>query len=808
MENKKHDTENEALSVESILNEDFESEESFSLESILAEYKSDAFMAGDKRTPSDVLQQRTDSILREVRGESAPAERTGGSVEQRSAGSGRSTSAKRQEVSARPGRQPADAALPGEQTAVRRAAQQPRAAEERRGRFQIDDENVSDSERRYFENFRYADADAANALKAGRGDARGDDDEDDGDLEDGTGEGVLGRLFQKRSGGGSRESVGDGPRGTGRSMKAPYSGDGDGVRYARRDFDEEDMRTPADESRLEPFDDYSGDEEPLDIPREINRFAVRVPSARLRAMAVGVICALMLLITFMSYRGSPLPFGIGDNARTATGVMLIMELLVIALGLDVLVSGFDDVLRLSFSAESLILFSCIASVTDGFVMLIRNDFTNGLSLALVSASSLYFALIARKCYYMAMCDSLKTSMASASPYGLIAESESIEGRQVLKKVPGAVKGFYNRLTEADFGETQYKSFAPLFLALSLILSLLTSLTGGRAADFFRTFSIMTAVSAPFTGCSLYAVPFRYAAARAKKVGSAVAGWGGASDIYYSDGAVISDQDLYPTGTVSLGGIKLFEKVSQRKAIVYTSSLVIASGSGLVKVFEELLKSQEYMSMQVKEFAYYDGGGIGGVVAGERVLVGNGGFMNLMGIRVPDGLNDKSNLFTAINGELAAFFTINYVPTNSVQAALVSLLRTRTRILMAIRDVNITPNSIQQKFKVSTDGLEYVPVETVYKLSENSVPEGCGSAAILCRGGLAPVAEVITRGRRLKMVCEFNTLISLVGSAVGLLMMFFICWTGSFASASAMNIFTFLAVLKLAVWGVSQLVRTK
>ena len=66
-ENKRNNE--EQYSLEEILNENFDSDETFSLESILAEFKSQAYMDGDKRTPSELLQKRTDDIINEVRKE-------------------------------------------------------------------------------------------------------------------------------------------------------------------------------------------------------------------------------------------------------------------------------------------------------------------------------------------------------------------------------------------------------------------------------------------------------------------------------------------------------------------------------------------------------------------------------------------------------------------------------------------------------------------------------------------------------------------------------------------------------------------
>lgn len=817
-ENKRNNE--EQYSLEEILNENFDSDETFSLESILAEFKSQAYMDGDKRTPSELLQKRTDDIINEVRKEAGlpPVN------EQHQAGYAERhidnvTPAKQHQEQEIVSKSVADVdnsrperpkniesdlfsdnrksykdqkRILSDQTAESRKVRQSAVFQEKQNSFSIDADvsrdtelngktvpapdstrktgknndssvdAISDDDLRFFENFEFSDSDTKRYApivedKVQQGEEI-EESEDDG--------GVLGRLFGHRD------------------------------RY----YDEEEL--------ISREDDIDESKEPQDMRSEAARFAAKIRPLRIKSLVSVILCILMLVVSQLFNSGRSLPFGIGTDAGITTGILLIMQMLTMIAGIDVLISGFDDIVKARPGVESLVLISNLLSVVDGFVMLMSADFSNGLPFSLISSWSLFFAIWARKSYYMAMCDSIKSSLASTSPFGVISEDRSIQDRAVLKKIQGATKGFYSRLIEADFGEVVYNRAAPLFIVISIVFGVITSVARGRSGDVAHTMSIMATVSAAFPAAMAFALPFRYASVRAKRSGSAIAGWGGASDIYYADGALLTDDDIFPVGSVSMSGLKLFEGVSQRKAIIYTSSLIIASGSGLTRVFQELLKSQGYAARQTNDFACYDGGGLGAIIDGERILVGTGAFMNLMGIRVPDSVNDKNSVFTAINGELAAVFTINYVPANSVRSALISLLNTKTNILFAVRDFNVTPNAIQQKFKVSMEGVEFVPIDTVYKLSDVAVPKEAGASAILCRGGLAPFAEVITRGRFLKTVTELNTLISVAGSIIGLLIMLFLCWNASFSSASVMNVFLYMLVIEFCVLLSSQVVRKR
>lgn len=822
------------------LSGDYGEEDSFSLESILAEYKGSAFMDGDRPTPSDELQRKTDDILREVlsrKGASAPK---AGTAAPRPV---------RERVEDAGERQPQydfwqDTGDEGDLGETRKFTPVSQAPEERvyqrrepveepqkgragRRRRRGNTDRPPEAEVRPPERFvvETHGSEPAYDTTPEIDQSVFEEPEKHDSVEDFYEKLRREPFIRETTDGAGQYAGGD----TGR-----FESEVDEIqRLGQEEYDEDErrerrgifgvFRRKDDDDTEEPeggyWDDDLGpeyiDDEDFyvdapdpDFKKQASVFAARVPSLRFRMLGVAILCVVMFFVTHAALRGTPGLFGLGDDPRSAVAALTIMELAAAALGLDVMIRGFEDILGCSAGTESLVFISCAMSVLDGISMLLRGTYTGTATMALVSCVSLLGAMSARKTYYMAMCDSLRAAKASSSTYGVTADFESVEARHILKKITGASQGFYTKLTGRDVSERLYDRMAPVLVIASFVLASLMCVVKGRAGDFAHSFSVMTAVCAAFPAAAVFALPFKYAASAAKKAGGAVAGFAGARDIYYSDGALITDQDIFPTGSVTLSGLKIFEGVSQEKVIVDTASMIITSDSGLRKVFEELLKSQGLLRRRTDDFACYDGGGIGGLVEGERVLVGTGAFMNLMGIRVPESVNGANSVFTAINGELAGVFSLNYVPSNSVQTALVALLNTRTNLLMAVRDFNVTPNTVKQKFKVSMDGVEYLPIETTYDLSQNVLEEGSGVSAILCRGGLAPFAEVITRGRLLKLITELNTALCAVGTVLGLVMMFFLCWAGSFASASAENIFIFMSVIGLAVYIMSQTVRRR
>lgn len=793
---------------------DYTPEEGFSLESILAEYKGSAFLEGDKKTPAEELQRRTDEILREAMscaGAGSPqvpayepeeTEPEGvpepdGSYED-DGGSGAQERPRRRSLfsrrRSRREQERVDDGYDGEEDGeLRTDPVRP---------YSVPAEPVEELSEPAYETapkidlsvFDEPDEDpsAANArdefldslrrepfVTDGEFSAKPAEEDRENEREERGRRGFLSGLFGRK--GGVEEPEED------------ESDDGDGEEEYPEDDGFED-------------DGYIDVEPDPDFRAEAQRYASRVPSLRFRIFGAAVLTILLAFFTW-SFSTGHTPFGI-ERAASAVAFVTILELFVIALGLDVMIRGLEDILTLRPGVESLVFVSCVMSVMDGFSMLVSGRLDLGLPLGVVSSVSMIGALSARKSWYMALCDSLRSASASASAYGVTTDTQSMEGRNILKKVTGEPLGFYTKLTAPDCGEALYDEVAPLLVIASFVLSFLSSVGHGDASSFTHSFSIMTAVSAAFPAAVIFALPFKYAASNLKKAGGAIAGYEGAGDIYESDGALITDLDIFPVGSVSMSGVKIFEGMDAQKVIAYTSSLIIASDSGLRRVFEEVLSNQGLTRRRIDDFACYDGGGIGGLVEGQRVLVGTGAFMSLMGLRVPESINAVGSVFTAINDELAGVFSLSYVPSNSVQSALVALLGTRTSLFMAVRDFNVTPNTVKQKFKVSMDGVDYLPIETTYELSQNEISPEEGVSAVLVRGGLAPFAEVITRGRLLKLITKLNTWVTGIGTAMAMVIMFFLCWSGAFASASAFNIFLFMSVIGLAVYIMSQGVRKR
>jgi hypothetical protein len=560
------------------------------------------------------------------------------------------------------------------------------------------------------------------------------------------------------------------------------------------DTKKKDSSVIIDHSVVDEQDEFEQDftEEVYEEPRLRDaavKFAKICNSISLRLMPATAIAFLMLLITFVFEAGMIVPFGIGTSLEHAAGTLMVLQLIVMMLCVDVLIRGVDFLMRGSPNAETLILFSCVLSLASATFTIVSGTALM-LPFCAVSAITLVCATYGERFQLRAMTDTLRTAAGSAEPYGVQAEYNTDISKSVLKKAYNRTEGFYNNLMHPDISEHLYRYAAPALLVAVLLLTILIVIVSGAVENSLHIMAALLAAAAPFSALLSFSVPYAIVAKASKRSGVSIAGWGGADDISYTDGVCVTDDDLFPAGTLRLSGVKVYDGVASDKAIRYTASLIISSGSGLATLFTEVLKNQGMSPLRIEKFECHESG-VGAVIRGESISTGSAAFMNLIGVMVPDDVNMKNAIYTAVNNELTAMFTVEYKPLPSVQNALITMLKWRIDLYFAMRDFNITPAMVGQKFKVPFESFVFIPVKDSYSISNPYSGKQGRMASILIREGFGPFADAVTGGRLLRAASWLATILSVVSAALGVFLMFLMCWSGSYISATPGNLMVFM-----------------
>ena len=523
--------------------------------------------------------------------------------------------------------------------------------------------------------------------------------------------------------------------------------------------------------------------------RAARLYAAQSGALKMRARLASAVSLVMVYITFAWDSALPLFGALGNSMRAVSITLLIMELTVMVIGLDVLTCGVMAAARARPGLDSLVAAACVFTLLDAAVTASMNVEDWGLPFCAVPASSLTFSIWGG--YFT--CRGYKSSFRLLTKTERLLPMAGVSTRSgaALSRYERDTRGFITRGEEADLSEYVYSMLAPMLFALAVVLGLLAGVGSKQPKAMLHCVSALMSVGCSFSGALCFALPFATAARRMFHSGCAVAGWSGTREIGKSRSVIITDGDLFPPGTVEIAGTRILEGAAGARVISYTGSVVAASGSGLAQCFSELMRKNGYSINKVENFSAHDGGGMTAMVNGESVYVGSTGFMNLMGIRVPQKLSTKSSVFTAVNGSLVGIFKINYKPAASVQRALAALLRSKCRPVFALRDFNVTPVMIKKKFRMPTDRLEFPSYTERFELSALQPDGGVKPAAVSLRENMASLVELSDRGRRLYTVSRVGAGISAAGSVLGVLLSFGLLWTGAFENASAPNALIFM-----------------
>ena len=510
----------------------------------------------------------------------------------------------------------------------------------------------------------------------------------------------------------------------------------------------------------------------------------QVKSLRFRCRAAMLVCIPLIYISL----GLPV-FGVLKSSPTVAAlVCLMMQLTVMLIGLDVITNGFFNLVRRTPGLESLVFLNCVFSALDAVVLAVTGSDAVGLPFCAVAAFSVACCLWSALNTCRGFKYTFRTLAVAKDPYTVSADSEVVKDSITVLKSKRDTAGFIHRSEEAGPADTIYAGLAPYLIAASVILGLLATILSGSYASILHVFAAVTAPCAPFAALVAFAVPFRTAARKLAQTGSAIAGWNGASDIGRSKHLIVTDKDLFTARNISIEDIRILDGAFPDKVISYTGSVIVASGSCLASVFTDLMQRNNCALMPVDSFTCNESGGLTALVNGEEVLVGSSAFMNLKGVHLPQQLNVKIAVFASINGLFVASFKIKYVPVQSVQNALFGLLRTRIAPIFAVRDFNITPLMLSQKFKMSTDGFDFPAYSKRYAMSAAEPSDYTQTAGIVARDGLGPLVGVAGTGRQLFNAVRICVILALLCTVVGVILMFALCASGAFDSATVGNLF--------------------
>ena len=453
---------------------------------------------------------------------------------------------------------------------------------------------------------------------------------------------------------------------------------------------------------------------------------------------------------------------------------------VLAMGISALLASFNliegvaDLFKLRFSLNTMMFFTFIACVVDAVFCLQELRVPCCAAFCLEAT----FALWQRYEQRNTEMGQMDTMRKAVRLHSVVKVPDFYNGRPGLLRGQGEVEDFmdnYNQTTGPERVQMIYTFVS--FLACIGIAAFAYLRSGASMAVQVLSTSLLVATPASFF-VSLTR-PMAILERRLHMVGTVLCGWKGVRKLCGKAAFPLNDDDLFPTGSTKLNGVKFYGDRNPDQVVAYATALIRAGGGGLEPIFNQLLKSRSGGEYKVENFQRYPSGGIGGEVWGESVLMGTIDFLQDMGVEIPEGTMVNQAVYCSIDGQLGAVFAISYARMKSSAAGMVTLCaQRRLTPVLTSGDFMLTDVFLKTKFGVRTKRMAFPTYDERKVLAARKPDENDQALALTTQDGLSATAYAVTGARALRTACRMGLAVHIFGGILGMLIMLALAYLGA------------------------------
>ena len=506
--------------------------------------------------------------------------------------------------------------------------------------------------------------------------------------------------------------------------------------------------------------------------RELKRKLVAGPERRYYELSEqGVfrlqIAILVSLLVAVLSTGATVAYEMGMMAERLKLVafgQLFGMLIAALMGIYQLMDGVADIFKKKFSLNSLLVFSLLACVADGVFCLREQRVPCCAAFTVQMAMSLWSTYHHRSTELGQM-DTMRKATRLDS---VVAVEDYHDGCTGFLRGEGQVEDFMDHYQEPSNLDKFVSLYAMIACVASVAIGAMAGVLQGSVSFGVQVLAAALLVAVPGTFFITLSRPMAVLEQRMHKLGTVLCGWNSINKLSQRAVFPVEHKDLFPGGSCKLNGVKFYGSRDPDQVVAYSTAVVAADGGGLTPLFEYLLQSRNGQRYSVENLRLYGGGGIGGEVCGEPVLVGTQEFLKDMGVEIPEGTMVSQAMYVAVDGELCGVFAVSCAKTKGAASGLATLCSYRgLRPVLVTHDFMLTEEFIHDKFGVNTRKMVF-PEHGVRKDLASVQPEADAPAlALSTRDGLASFAFAVTGARSVRTASLIGMVIHLVGGILGM-----------------------------------------
>ena len=561
----------------------------------------------------------------------------------------------------------------------------------------------------------------------------------------------------------------------------------------------------------ESIDDYTGPEDAKSISHELRG---EMRELTLRMMITGV-CTVLLVLVNLIFGGQIT--GPGDQGSLpVVYVVLTLVFLAVAVGVcyRTVLNGLKALFSFNANSDSAAAVASVAVIIQAVSAAFFQDaLTDGtLHLYAVVLSAILFANAAGKLTMIRRIHSNfrfvtgREQKYSVRLYGdhntalKMAKDCVAETPVIAYQCPtGFLKRFLELSYKPDPSESASQLMAPIGLIASLLLCIATLLITSSVPTAISAFAAASCACVAVSNMLSVNLPISRLCRTARRAGAMVVGYEGVEQMGNVNAVLVDAGELFPRGTVVLGGIKTFGgRALAEEAVMSASALMQKVGGPLSGVFDQVISENEDALPQVENFTYEDSAGIVGRVDGKTIYIGGRALLINHRISVPPreeesqyASGNQQVIYIAVESEAAAMLVLTYAADRRRKNELQRLEDSGISVIVRTTDPNVTTQLVSRLFGIDTASVGILDSrlgEEYQKLAQKEIPRA--DALVATKGRMESMMNVISACVEERRTVSMVVAIQNAAMVLGFVLVAFLACFGAMGQLTSLVLFLF------------------
>lgn len=534
-------------------------------------------------------------------------------------------------------------------------------------------------------------------------------------------------------------------------------------------------------------------------------------------------CAALLFLTLI---GAVLAFGenlIPLAPRVSAGVELGLILLSVGIAFPTVKNGFWNFIRFHADSDSMAVLPVLPATISTILALIQPQLLAEetfhlyvpCSLLALFCNAIGRLLVVRRA--LRNCNVVsREGQKRVLSYVSQEESAELLTRGTISDYPivtavrkaDALCDFLRYTYSTDMADALCRRMTPICAGLSLAVAVcMTLIRMGTAFSmlwfgfFFTLLTLLMTASCCVASALVANLPLERESKKAATSDSAMLGYQSVDDFFDTNALLVEANDLFPSGSVQIQGMKVFSSAKMDDVLLDTASLVKHADSMLQGAFSEMISDGEGLR-SVEEFVCEDGLGLCGWIANRRVLFGGREMMashNIEGLptktreaELAEGNGDV--LYLSVSGVLSAMFSIRVTADPMVRRQMQALKQERIALIVRSVDSSVTLRRVSALFNFPEHLMKIIPVSMHHLFQRETADLGCVSASMTVGGTGFGAASLLLGARRVRRAAVMGVILQVVSALLGLSLAMIHIVIGAYGEMTAQFFFLYHLIM--------------